>query len=104
MTTNKENSNMDNTTKLETYMAKFPDNATSWRQATDEMRDLARRVRMAYNELVLKVTDPDEQGIEAINFKMIATPSEWNTKAKQQIRILWGPLSPRTQEQITKYF
>lgn len=48
----------------------FPPNATSWAQATDEVRDMSRWAR-------------EELGIgesSALNFGAITTPAEWNTK------------------------
>ncbi|MFR9620903.1 MAG: hypothetical protein SNH63_06775 [Rikenellaceae bacterium] len=62
-------------TKLEKYLERFPINATSWSQATDEIRDLARTIR----ELL-----EDYQGIivEPIDFRAIKTPSEWNKQGR----------------------
>ena len=52
--------------KLETL---YPLNATCWSQATDEVRDLCRYAR--------NVLDLDED--EAVDFRNLNTPSEWNT-------------------------
>ena len=36
--------------KIERFLDKFPTNATSWREATDEVRDLARASREMLDE------------------------------------------------------
>jgi hypothetical protein len=65
--------------KLEVYFKQFPDDATSWRQATDEIKDIARASRMALNDI-------DNKEIEPLDFKSLTTPSEWNTKGKEYTR------------------
>lgn len=72
------------------FLDKFPTDATSWSQATDEIRDLARIVREYYNEMVLDV--PNEDGIEPVNFRIIASPAEWNKKARKFILKYWPEL------------
>lgn len=47
----------------------YPVNATCWSQATDEVRDLCRYAR---NWLEL-----DEE--HAVDFRVLKTPSQWNT-------------------------
>lgn len=49
--------------------AKYPLNATSWAQATDEVRDMCRFAR-------LQLGKPES---EAINFNNFSSPSAWNT-------------------------
>ena len=56
----------------------FPEDAETWRDATDEIRDLAHNVRCSYNELVLDVCEGDKGYIEALNFRTFKTPSCWN--------------------------
>lgn len=48
----------------------FPPTATSWREATDEVRDMSRTARM--------LLQLDEQ--YAVDFNAIDTPSEWNRR------------------------
>lgn len=48
----------------------FPTNAVCWSQATDEVMDMCRAAR----ELARV---PDEQ---AVNFREMASPAQWNTK------------------------
>lgn len=49
--------------------AKFPPNATCWSKATDEVRDLCRYARYTLDL-------PEE---EAVDFRPLLTPSQWNT-------------------------
>lgn len=81
------------TAKLENFLATFPDNATSWREATDEIRDLAYKIRSTYNELTLDVIEGDEGYIESLNYTNFRTPAEWNTGTKKQIRNLWTKMN-----------
>ena len=75
--------------KLENFLGQFPDDATKWNQATDEIRDMAYRIRSAYNEHTLDVVEGDEGYIESLNFRSFRTPAQWNQGAKKQIRNLW---------------
>lgn len=52
--------------KLETN---YPPNASSWCQATDEVRDLCR-----YARCYLSLGDE-----HAVDFRLLKTPSAWNT-------------------------
>lgn len=54
--------------------ASFPLDATSWRQATDEVPDMARMAR-------------EHRGIcgGGVDFREIETPSEWNTRGIDSI-------------------
>ena len=91
--------------KLETYLAQFPDNATSWREATDEVRDLARKVRTTYNHLALDLTIVEVEagaGIQPLPFRSFISPAEWNQKAKAQIREVFALLPENLQSEILK--
>jgi hypothetical protein len=48
----------------------FPREASSWRQATEEVRDLCRRAR------VLAGVNEDD----ALDFGQLETPAEWNAQ------------------------
>ena len=61
---------------VEKFLEQFPNDAKSWRQATEEVRDIARTAREYLEEY-------DEIAVEAVNFRAIKTPAEWNTKGKQ---------------------
>ena len=76
--------------KIEKFLEQFPTDATSWRQATDEVRDLARASREFLDEY-------DDIKVEAVDFTAIKTPSEWNTLGRESIMRNYDMMSPRTQ-------
>ena len=76
--------------KIERFLDKFPTNATSWREATDEVRDLARASREMLDEY-------DDIKVEAVDFTAIRTPAEWNTRAREAVMRNYDMMSPRTQ-------
>ena len=76
--------------KIERFLDKFPTNATSWREATDEVRDLARASREMLDEY-------DDIKVEAVDFTAIRTPAEWNTLGREAIMRNYDLMSPRTQ-------
>ena len=63
---------------IEKFLSRFPKNATSWAQATDEVRDLSRMSREYLEDL-------DEMIVEAVNFKGGMTPARWNTEGRDSI-------------------
>ena len=84
--------------ELYSIINQFPEDAETWRDATDEIRDLAHNVRCSYNELVLDVCEGDKGYIEALNFRTFKTPSCWNTEAKKQILTLWSKMNDWAKE------
>ncbi|MBR6813741.1 MAG: hypothetical protein IKM50_04275 [Tidjanibacter sp.] len=76
--------------KIERFLDKFPTNATSWREATDEVRDLARASREMLDEY-------DDIKVEAVDFTAIRTPAEWNILGREAIMRNYDLMSPRTQ-------
>ena len=76
--------------KIERFLDKFPTNATSWREATDEVRDLARVSREMLDEY-------DDITVEAVDFTAIRTPAEWNTLGREAILRNYDMMRPRTQ-------
>ena len=76
--------------KIERFLDKFPTNATSWREATDEVRDLARASREMLDEY-------DDITVEAVDFTAIRTPAEWNTLGREAILSNYDMMRPRTQ-------
>ena len=76
--------------KIERFLDKFPTNATSWREATDEVRDLTRASREMLDEY-------DDIKVEAVDFTATKTPAEWNTKAREAILRNYNMMRPRTQ-------
>lgn len=83
---------------IEKFLSKFPDDAKSWGQATDEIRDLARSAKETYNDIDLDVSNDDSKALQPLNFKEIKTPSEWNTKGKQYIRDTYNKMSPQAKQ------
>ena len=76
--------------KIERFLDKFPTNATSWREATDEVRDLARASREMLDEY-------DDVQVDSIYFPDIKDPVEWNTRAREAVMRNYDMMSPRTQ-------
>jgi len=74
---------------IEKFLSQFPDNATCWSQATDEVRDMAREARQIYNDLDLNVTEDEcldlGKGLQPLDFRSFNKPSEWNTQSKKFI-------------------
>ena len=76
--------------KIEKFLEQFPTDATSWVQATDEVRDLARASREMLDEY-------DDIKVEAVDFTVTRTPAEWNTKAREAILRNYDLMRPHTQ-------
>ena len=76
--------------KIEKFLEQFPTDATSWVQATDEVRDLARASREMLDEY-------DDIKVEAVDFTAIRTPAEWNTRAREAVMRNYDMMRPRTQ-------
>lgn len=76
--------------KIEKFLEQFPTDATSWRQATDEVRDLARASREMLDEY-------DDVQVDSIYFPDIKDPAEWNTRAREAVMRNYDMMSPRTQ-------
>ena len=76
--------------KIEKFLEQFPTDATSWVQATDEVRELARASREMLDEY-------DDIKVEAVDFTTIRTPAEWNTLGREAILRNYDMMRPRTQ-------
>ena len=76
--------------KIEKFLEQFPTNATCWREATDEVRELARASREMLDEY-------DDIKVEAVDFTTIRTPAEWNTLGREAILRNYDMMRPRTQ-------
>jgi sugar-specific transcriptional regulator TrmB len=77
-------------TKIEKFLEKFPKDATSWANATDEIRDLSRESRMFLEDL-------DEVTVEPVDFKACKTPAEWNTRGRESILANFDRMTSSTQ-------
>jgi hypothetical protein len=79
------------------YLNNFPKNAESWRQATDEVRDIARMARITYLEV-------DEKEYEPLDFKTLKTPSEWNTLGREYIIDMYNRMSDEAKKEFLDAF
>lgn len=91
----------DKEARLHKFLSKFPDNATSWPQATEEIRDLARGARETLTEIDLDMlydeweTNPDAP--QPLDFRILKTPSEWNTQGKKYILDTYNKMSDQAK-------
>ena len=76
--------------KIEKFLEQFPTDATSWREATDEVRELARASREMLDEY-------DDIKVEAVDFTATRTPAEWNALGREAILRNYDMMRPRTQ-------
>jgi hypothetical protein len=81
---------------VQKYLDKFRDDETSWRGATDELRDIARYSREFLSEL-------DNIEIDALDFKSFKTPAEWNTTSKKYIMDNISKMSKLTQTKFLSH-
>lgn len=72
--------NEESTSSLENFLNKFPDDATTWDQATDELPDMYHWMTQYLNDVREKVI------LMPVGRGNVKTPSEWNTKYKAAIR------------------
>ena len=84
--------------KVEKFLKQFPDDTDTWKNATDEIRDIARNIKDLYNER------NEDNKIEALNFRKINKPSEWNTEGKKYIRMVYGKMCDVCKKAFKKYF
>jgi hypothetical protein len=77
------------------YLNQFPNDATSWAQATDEVRDLARTIKEFYN-------DEELDKVEPCDFRFITKPSVWNTKGKNYIFEVYSKMN-KSKKSFDKY-
>jgi hypothetical protein len=79
------------------YLELFPNDAKSWNQATDELRDIARMSRMTYLEV-------DEKDYPALDYKQLKSPGEWNTKSKSYIKEMYTRMSNKAKKEFLDNF
>ena len=100
----KESKSIDFDKELHKILDQYPNNAKTWKEADDFIRELTRSVRTSYNELMLDVLEGEKGYIESLNFRSFKTPSEWNTKSKKQILSLWPKMNDWAKENALKDF
>ena len=76
------------------------DRARNSRDATREGEDSIKRRISSYEEQMKNVLEGDKGYVESLDFKSFKTPSEWNTKAKKQIRTLWSKMTDWSKENV----
>ncbi len=84
-------------TKIEKFLEKFPKDATSWGDATDEIRDLSRESREYLEEC-------DGVEVEPVDFQACKTPAEWNTRGRESILANFDKMHPETQQRFFNRF
>jgi hypothetical protein len=83
---------------IKKFLSKFPNDTTSWKSATDEIRDIAKDIRELYNEY------NENDKIEALKFRSFTKPSEWNTNAKEYIIDTFKKMDAKVQDLFIKDF
>ena len=83
--------------KIEKFLEQFPTDATNWRKATDEVRELARASREMLDEY-------DEVKVEAVDFATLDTPAKWNSVCREAIWRNYDLMRPHTQLLFHDYF
>lgn len=81
---------------VQKYLDRFRDDETSWRGATDELRDIARYSREFLAEL-------DDVEVDALDFKSFKTPAEWNATSKKYIMDNISKMSKLAQGKFLDY-
>jgi hypothetical protein len=88
--------------KVETFLAKFPDDAKNWKDATDELKDLCKGIREYYVELDQDLTYSDKKALKPLDFKKFKTPKSWNKKSKEYIRNTWSKMGKESRKKWLK--
>ena len=78
---------------MDNYLNEYPDDAKSWADATDELKDIAKTAREFIGEY-------DDKQIKPLDFKSFKTPSEWNTKAKKYIKDTYESMSDNCKKEF----
>lgn len=80
------------------FLDNFDNNATSWRDATQEIMDISRTSREYLEEY-------DNIKVDPVDFRMISRtkkPSEWNTEGKASVLNNFDKMSSNTQKKFLK--
>ena len=85
--------------KLDSVLSRFPDDATSWRDANDEVRDIAN----ASYEFLVDYDELDRDTVPDLNFRSLTTPSQWNTRGKAFIRSNLARMSQPTRRRFYEW-
>lgn len=80
------------------FLDNFDNNATSWRDATQEIMDISRTSREYLEEY-------DNIKVDPVDFRMISRtkkPSEWNIESKASVLNNFDKMSLNTQKKFLK--
>ena len=83
--------------EIEQFLEQFPTDATSWAQATDEVRELARMAREHLEEL-------EEVIVEPVDFRHAKTPAEWNSRGRAFILTCFDRMQGQTRRAFYERF
>ena len=80
------------------FLDNFDNNATSWRNATQEIMDISRMSREYLEEY-------DNIKVDPVDFRMISRtkkPSDWNMEGKASVLNNFDKMSTNTQKKFLK--
>lgn len=83
--------------KIAKFLERFPTNTTSWAEATDEVRDMARAAREFLEEYEGMIVEP-------VDFRAIKTPAEWNAKGRTFILACYDKMKEETRKNYYEWF
>ena len=92
---NEELQTIKNVEDLNKFLDKFPNDTKTWRDATGEIKDIAKSAREHLSEF-------DGIEVEAIDFRSIKKPSDWNTQGKEFIASCMKQMSDATLKRFMK--
>ncbi len=92
---------MQTTKRINKFLGDFPKEATCWSEATDELREFSRAMRMAYND-ENDLTEGDAKFEKGLNFGSFKTPGEQNTKARGYIVSLTKKMSKKSLTEVVE--
>ena len=81
---------------LNKFLEQFPNEAETWANATDEVRDIARMAKEYYN-------DYEHKKLKPCDFRSMVTPSQWNTEGKKYINDVYNKMNLDTKKAFNIY-
>lgn len=84
---------------LTKFLKRFPEDTDMWKDATDELMDIAREVREAYNDSI-NVVEGDDGYVEAIDWRSFTNPGKRNKAYRAQIIKLFPKLRTEQKDEI----
>lgn len=87
-------------TAFKRFLASFPDDTDLWKDATDELMDIARKVRELYNDVVAQASEGENGYVEAIDYSRFTYPGKRNKAYKDQILALFPKLPQEHKDEV----